>query len=109
MSREKGNYAEDKGCDFLLRNNFIIVERNFYSRFGEIDIIAVKNEVIHFIEVKSALDFESAISNITPKKLHKFMKTLHVYLKKNNLQKDYCIDALIVTPKDIELVENITL
>ena len=53
MSRQKGNLAEDTACGFLYDNGFTIIERNFYSRFGEIDIIATKDEVFHFIEVKS--------------------------------------------------------
>ncbi|MDQ7044894.1 MAG: YraN family protein [Sulfurimonas sp.] len=109
MSRAKGNIAEEKACIFLYDKGFIIVERNFYSRFGEIDIIASKEEVLHFIEVKSGLDYESAIQNISPSKLRKFIRTVHVYMKKNALDVDFMIDAIIVTPKDIEIVENITL
>lgn len=109
MSRAKGNIAEDKACDFLVDNGYFIVERNFYSRFGEIDIIASKMQVLHFIEVKSGLDYESAIVNITPQKLRKFIKTVHVYLKKNALDIDFMIDAVVVTPKEVSLVENITL
>lgn len=109
MSRAKGNLAEDKACKFLSENGFTIIERNFYSRFGEIDIITSKDAVFHFVEVKSALDYELAIQNITPQKLHKFIRTVHVYLKKNSLDVDFMIDAVIVTPKDIDLLENITL
>ncbi len=109
MSRVKGNIAEDKACDFLYNNGFDIMERNFYSRFGEIDIIASKDEVFHFIEVKSGLDYELAISNITPKKLNKFIKTVYVYLKKNTLNVDFMIDAIVITPKKIHLLQNITL
>ncbi|MFT5661336.1 MAG: putative endonuclease [Sulfurimonas sp.] len=109
MSRAKGNIGEDKACNFLYENGFTVVERNFYSRFGEVDIIASKGEVLHFIEVKSGLDYESAIQNITPSKLNKFIKTVNVYLKKNSLDIDFMIDAIVVTPKEIELVQNITL
>jgi len=109
MSRVKGNLAEDRACRFLDENGFTIVERNFYSRFGEIDIIAVKNEVLHFVEVKSGLDFESAIQNITPKKLSRLLRTGDVYMKKNSLHVDFMYDAIVVTPKDVELVENITI
>ena len=109
MSRAKGNIAEDKAALFLEDNGFFIVERNFYSRFGEIDIIASKDEVFHFIEVKSGLDYESAIQNITPSKLSKFTKTVNVYLKKNSLNIDFMIDAVVVTPQNIDLLENITL
>ena len=109
MSRAKGNIAEDKASEFLLGLGFTIVERNFYSRFGEIDIIAVKDDVLHFVEVKSGLDYESAIQNITQKKLSRLIKTGDVYMKKNSLHVDFVYDALVITPKEIEFVENITL
>jgi len=109
MSRAKGNIAEEKACAFLYDNGFIVIEQNFYSRFGEIDIIAIKDEVLHFIEVKSGLDYESAIQNITPRKLSRLIKTGDVYLKKNKLEVAFVYDAVVVTPKDIEIVENITL
>jgi len=109
MSRAKGNLAEERACEFLINSNFTIVERNFYSRFGEIDIIATKDEVLHFIEVKSGLDYESAIQNITPQKLSRLIKTGNVYLKKNALDVDFVYDAIAVTPKNVEMVENITL
>jgi len=109
MSRAKGNLAEDKACNYLNENGFIIIERNFYSRFGELDIIATKDEVIHFIEVKSGLDYESAIGNITKSKLSKLIKTANVYMKKNALDVDFVFDAIVVIPKDICFVENITI
>ncbi|MDA3908324.1 MAG: YraN family protein [Sulfurimonas sp.] len=109
MSRAKGNLAEDKACVFLDENGFMIVERNFYSRFGEIDIIATKDEVLHFVEVKSGLDFESAIQNITPRKLSRLLRTGDVYMKKNFLDVNFMYDAIVVTPQDVEFVENITI
>jgi putative endonuclease len=109
MSRAKGNIAEDKACEFLLENSFHIVERNFYSRFGEIDIIAIKDEVLHFIEVKSGDDYESAIYNITPTKISRLVKTANVYMKKNSLDVDFVLDGVIITPQSVEIVENITL
>jgi len=109
MSRAKGNIAEERAAAFLIENGFSIVARNFYSRFGEIDIIASKDAVLHFVEVKSGEDYELAIQNITPTKLSRLTKTVYVYLKKNALDVDFCIDALIVTPQSIELLENITL
>ena len=109
MSREKGNIAEQKGYTFLCHNGFHVIERNFYSRFGEIDIIAFKDDILHFIEVKSALEYELAIENITPKKLQRVIKTSDVYCKKTNYQGSYQYDALIVTPKKIWHLENITI
>ena len=109
MSRAKGNAAEDIACRFLLDNGFRVVERNFYSRFGEIDIIALKDDVLHFVEVKSGLDYESAVLNITKSKLSKIIKTAHAYMKKSSLDVDFVFDALIVAGQKTEFIENITL
>ncbi len=109
MSRAKGNLAEDRSCEFLLESGFYIVERNFYSRFGEIDIIATKDEVLHFVEVKSGLDYESAVQNITPRKISRLIKTGNVYMKKNGLDVAFVYDAVIVTSTTVEIIENITL
>ncbi|MFT7860011.1 MAG: YraN family protein [Sulfurimonas sp.] len=109
MSREKGNIAEEKACGYLKENGYDIVERNFYSRFGEIDIIAFKEDVFHFVEVKSGEDYESAILNITPTKLSRIIKTAQVYIKKHNVEDDFTFDAIVVTPEELILVEDITL
>ncbi|QOP46427.1 YraN family protein [Sulfurimonas paralvinellae] len=108
MSRAKGNKAEDTAVQYLLEHGYSIIERNFYSHFGEVDIIAKKDAVVHFIEVKSGEDYELAIQNITPTKLARIIKTAHVYMKKNALDIDFMLDGLIVTPNNIEIVENIT-
>jgi putative endonuclease len=109
LSRAKGNIAEQKAELFLLENGYEIIERNFYSRFGEIDIITIKEDVLGFVEVKSGDDYELAVQNITPAKLSKIIKTANVYMKKNALDVAYTIDAVIVTPEEIEILENITL
>lgn len=109
MSRAKGDAAEEQACRFLYDAGFSVVERNHYSRFGEIDIIAAKEDVLHFIEVKSGEDFELAIQNITPKKLSKLIKTAQIYMSKNSFDGVFVFDALIVTPCGINMVENITL
>jgi len=109
MSRAKGNIAEEEASAYLIQSGYSIVERNFYSRFGEIDIIAFKKDVLHFIEVKSGEDYELAIQNITPAKLSKIIKTADIYMKKNAIESSYSFDAVIVTPQSVELLENITL
>jgi len=109
MSRSKGNAAEEKACSYLRSAGFDIIDRNVYSRFGEIDIIALKDEVLHFVEVKSANDYAAAVQNITPTKLRRFLLTVQSYLKKNRLDLEYCVDGMIVTPEEVTLLENITL
>ena len=109
MSRAVGDKAEELTCKYLLADDFEIIERNFYSRFGEIDIIAKRNDTLHFIEVKSGLDYERAVQNLTPKKIGRIVKTSEIYLKKYALTCDYQIDAVIVVDGVCEYLESITL
>ncbi|AFV96496.1 MULTISPECIES: YraN family protein [unclassified Sulfuricurvum] len=108
-TRARGNIAEERGCEYLRNSGYRIIDRNVYNRFGEIDIIAVRGDVIHFVEVKSAQSYEQAVNNITRAKLQKLGRTIQFYLQKKKLNRDYCIDALIVTDDVLELIENITL
>ncbi len=111
MSREKGNIAEERAIEFLEKKGFFIVDRNFYSKFGEIDIIAKKDGILHFIEVKSSFKTNSLhpIYNITPKKLSKIIKTIDYFLIKNRIDMPYSIDAIIVLEENIEFYQNITI
>jgi len=59
--------------------------------------------------VKSGEEYELAIQNITPAKLSKIIKTAHVYMKKHGYDGDFCLDAIVVTPLCVEIVENISL
>lgn len=108
-TKAKGNLAEERGCEYLRNNGYRIIDRNVYNRFGEIDIIALKDNVLHFVEVKSALSYEQAVNNLSPSKLQKLNRTIQSYLQKKKFSLDYCVDALIVTDDEIEWIENITL
>jgi len=107
-SKAKGDLAELKAISYLKDKGFVIIEHNFYFRGGEIDIIAIKNNVLHFVEVKSGDSFE-AIYNITPSKIKRLIKGASIYLKQKKLNFAYSIDALILQNEKVEFIENITL
>jgi len=107
-TKTKGKNAENIACEFLEKNNFKILKRNFYFKGGEIDIIALKNNTIHFIEVKSGNGFEP-IYNITPSKLQKIIKGAYIYIQKNKLNLPFCIDAIIIKDDKIDFLKNLTL
>ena len=110
MSREKGDFAEKRAISFLTDLDFIIVETNFYAKkLGEIDIIAKKDDVYHFCEVKSAQTFELAVQNLTKSKLSKIKRSVDYYLQIKKLNVAFCIDAVVVNDDSIEILENITM
>jgi putative endonuclease len=109
LSRFKGNIAENKAVEYLKEKGHTIIERNFYAKkMGEIDIISTKDEVYHFVEVKSGESYD-AVYNITPSKLHKLINSIYYYQKVKNLNSKFCIDAIIVYNNNIKMIENITL
>ncbi len=109
MSRAKGNEAERFTCKYLESQSFEIVTCNYYTRFGEIDIVARRGDTLHFIEVKSGLDFDRAVQNMTPKKIGRILKSVEVYLKCFGVTCNYQIDAAIVSEGACVLIESITL
>jgi len=105
-----GDASEDLATAFLEQEGFVIVERNYFARkLGEIDIIAQKDDVLHFIEVKSGKANFDPVYNITPSKLHKVINSAHYYLKSKQIEMAFSIDALIIRGDEVEFIENVTL
>lgn len=108
MSRAKGDVAEERACVYLRSLGFMIIERNFTLRGGEIDIIALKDEVLHFIEVKSGSSYDP-LYNITPAKLRHIVNTADRFMQKKKLDLLFQIDAVSVQNEECRLLENITM
>jgi putative endonuclease len=110
LLKQFGNEAEELATRFLEKSGFVIVARNFYAKkLGEIDIVAQKEGVLHFIEVKSARANFDPVYNLTPTKLRRVINSAHYYMKTKRLDFPYSIDALLIRPDSVELLENITL
>lgn len=52
-NREKGDLGENVACEFIKRRGYSVISRNYRKKWGEIDIIAQKDDVLNFFEVKS--------------------------------------------------------
>ena len=111
LPKHFGDESESLATRFLEQEGFIILERNYFARkLGEIDIIAQKKDVLHFIEVKSGKsDSFDPIYNVTPAKLRKVINSSHYYMKTKRLDMTFSIDALIVRGDEVEFIENVTL
>ncbi len=59
--RAKGNIGEDIAMRFLESRGFLVTDRNYLRKWGELDIVASKDGIIHFFEVKSTF-FNSLIN-----------------------------------------------
>ncbi len=107
MSLKIGLDAEEKVAKYLLANGYKILKRNFHSKFGEIDIIAKKDDILSFIEVKYSKNY-NPIYRITPAKMQKIIKTIDYFFMLNNHNEEYQITGALITPKGIEILENIS-
>lgn len=95
----RGNLGEDLASDFLIQKGYKIIERNFHSRFGEIDIIALNGKNLVFIEVKTrkSTNFGTPLEAVTSWKIQKIQKTAEYFsLLHPNLPKNLRIEVVSV-------------
>jgi putative endonuclease len=78
-----GKNNEYLAATYLKRQGYLIIEQNYRTRMGEIDIIAKDNETIAFVEVKSrsSAAFGSPKHAVTLQKKRKISKVALQYLK----------------------------
>ena len=115
MGREKkftGRYGEDAALRFLSDKGYEILETNYRTPLGEIDIVARKAGSIVFVEVKTRLtsSLGPPYLNITWKKKRHIIKNALCYLKRYGLVDSFWrIDVVSVKLNDNYEVENIEL
>ncbi|MFH1413671.1 MAG: YraN family protein [Candidatus Omnitrophota bacterium] len=82
-----GRSAEDCAVDLLKKNGYKILARNYRTKLGEIDIVAVDQDTICFVEVKMRRTerFGSPLDSISRFKQRQISKAALVYLQKNKL------------------------
>lgn len=107
MSLEDGKSAEQRASSYLQSLGYTILTCNFHSKFGEIDIVAQKEGVIHFCEVKFSKNYDP-LWRITPSKVAKIIKTIGYYFLRNPSSCDYQVDAILVNNEGIEIIKNIS-
>ena len=78
----KGKLAENHADAWLRAQKLKILSRNFHCRWGEIDIIAMDNATLCFIEVRyrESDNYGTAAETVTIKKQQRIIKTAQVYL-----------------------------
>ena len=105
-----GELGENIAVKFLVKHNFSILERNYTKKWGEIDIIAEKDNKIYFIEVKSVsrddiqngpretLDQYRPEDNMHPWKLKRLSRTIQTYLISKRIpeKKKWQVDLIVV-------------
>lgn len=101
--REQGAFGEQAAEHYLLKHRYKILDRNYFCRFGEIDIIAEKKGFLAFVEVKTRAED----ARYTPReavdafKQGRIIKTAQYYLYHNRAELQPRFDVIeVVTEKD---------
>jgi len=111
-----GRMGENLGCKFLVGRGYSIIEKNYTRKWGEIDIIAKKGEVISFIEVKTvsreitdeaitgnSFDEHRPEDNVHSWKLKRLSRVIQTYIsheiKKEDIQWQFDILTVLLDIK----------
>lgn len=82
-AQDIGNRGETAACRYLKKNGYKIVERNYRKKCGEIDIIAKKDDMLCFVEVKTrkSINFGLPCEFVTQSKQQKIIHTAYTYIQ----------------------------
>ncbi|MBS4536066.1 YraN family protein [Clostridium sp. D2Q-14] len=86
-NRNKGNYGEQTAIEYLLNKDYKILEKNFTTKIGEVDIIAKDNDIVVFIEVKLRRNskYGYPFEAVDYKKQKKIINVAQLYVKYKKL------------------------
>ena len=109
---ELGKKGEQLAVDYLLKNNYDIVERNYRFDKAEVDIIAKQKDILAIIEVKtrSTTDFGNPQDFVKPKQIQRLVKAVDEYVTVNDLDVEVRFDIIAIVEQEksyhIEHLEN---
>jgi putative endonuclease len=95
-----GSFGEEFAVNYLKSKKYQILDRNFHSRFGEIDIIVRDNkDNIIFVEVKAYADKSlfAPQQAVIERKKKKLIKTAQYYCYKNKITDNSRFDVIAIT------------
>lgn len=110
MSTSVGRAAEDAVAEHLKTLGFEILAQNWRNRWCEIDIVANRDKVVHFVEVKyrKSTSHGSGLDYITPSKIKQLKRAALFWINEHAYEGDYQIDVASVDGQtgSIELLES---
>lgn len=111
--RRTGNFGERAAVRFLKKNGYKILERNYVAVNSEVDVIASKDNVTAFIEVKTrsltslGQMQDRPASSVTPDKQRKIIRVANYYARMNKIETRMRFDIIEVYCENVNLVTKI--
>jgi putative endonuclease len=93
-----GKLGEELAVDFLQKHDYEILETNWTFQKAEVDIIALKGEVLAVVEVKtrSSIDFGLPQEFVKPKKIQLLVKAINEYITQNEIDVEVRFDIIAI-------------
>ena len=100
---ELGKKGEELAIDYLIKQGYKIVERNWRFQKAEIDIIARKEETLISVEVKtrSSNNFGNPQDFVNPKKIKLMVLAMNEYVLKKDLNVEVRFDIVAITKNKV--------
>lgn len=91
-----GKCGEAKAAEYLRKQRWDVIAAGYHCRFGEIDLIAVKKDMVIFVEVKLRKDssFAAAYEAVTYAKQRRIIATALFWMKAHNCDKQMRFDVI---------------
>jgi len=125
-NKDTGDLGEKIACKYLESNGHTVIQQNFWRKYGELDIITTKNNLVHFVEVKSVsyetksklLDSVTRATwlpeeRVDDRKLRRIYRTIESWIASHGYSGEWQIDVITVrfvrreTFASVKLIENI--
>lgn len=108
-SVHRGSRGEDRAADYLVENGYKIIDRNWKTRYCEIDIVAKKKKVVVFCEVKyrSSGTQGKGYEYVTPKKLQQMSFAAEMWVHDHGHTGGYTLAVVSVDDDSITLIDEI--
>lgn len=96
---ELGSLGEEMAVEYLQKNNYTIIERNWRFKKAEIDVIALKNNILAVVEVKTRSSdyFGNPQDFVNQKKIQLLVEAVNEYVNAKNLDVEVRFDIIAIT------------
>ena len=124
LTQRTGELGEEEAANYLINKGYMVIERNHTRKWGEIDIVARKGNVLHFVEVKaitvrdmfSREIFYRPEDHMSPDKIKRLRRVVETYLMEKVIGEGQewqfdlaCVYLIGEKVGKIELLEDIIL
>lgn len=113
FNKKLGQMGEEMAAKYLIEHGFQLIEANYSTKFGEIDLIVAKGDILRFVEVKLKKGdfFGTPEEMIGSNKLGRVQRMAEFYLLENpdmaKVYETYSIDAVCIVINEDSQIERL--